>query len=149
MKTKITILALLVSTVFFAQTTDTISKVSIKSKVALNYSSRENKKDTIYISMTNWIYSPEKSAAIGLLKEYVKTGNTFKEIGKSNVRFTKAEINNAFTALNVTVIPTDKFHLFFEDFLVKSLLKEIKKTIDAEGKTIYGGIPNNWAIFNQ
>lgn len=152
MKKVITILVIMLSMQMFSQSLppsqlqDSISNVSIKSKIPLSYSSRENKVDTIYVSMVNWNYVPEKKVAVGFLKEYVKQNNKFREIGTTRVLFSRAEINNAFTALNLTIVPTDKFVAFLEDFLVKSLLKEVKKTIDADGKTIYGGIPTNWQI---
>lgn len=154
MKKVITIIAmaLLVSISGFSQnampgqSVDSLSNVSINSKIALKYSGRENKSDTIYVSMTQWVYNPERKAAVGFLKEYVKKNAKFIEIGQSRVQFTRAEINNAFTALNRTVIPNDKFTVFFEDFLTKSLIKEIKRTINNGSNTIYGTVPSNWEI---
>lgn len=125
---------------------DSLHNVSIKSKIPLKYSSRENKTDTIYVAMESWSYLPAKKTAVGFLKEYVKKNDKFSEIGSSRVLFSKSEINNAFAALNVTLTPTSNFTNFLEDYLVKSLIKEIKKTLDDSGNTIYGALPTNWQI---
>lgn len=132
---------------YLGETVDSLNGVSVNSDISLSYDSRENKSDIIYISMERWTYNPASETAIGSIKEYVKVEERYVPIGVSNFKFSKAEMNTTFTELNATVGPGDNFINSFEFFLKKLLLKEIKKTIDVDGKTIYGGLPTNWSNF--
>ena len=144
MKTKITILALLVSTVIFSQ----ISNIRIKSNIPLMIDTRSQVKDTVYISIDQWVYSSKSQKYVAIVVDYVKEAGTFKEINKKVKSFSKEEVNGLFTMLNNPITIGENYSDEMDVVLLQGLIIDTQNNLLPDGKTIYGGSPSNWQIDN-
>jgi hypothetical protein len=130
-----------------SKTREAISKIQIKSKVALSYSPRLLEKDTVYITIDKWNYEPIKGVYKASIIDYVKNDKGgYEVINKKNKFFVKAQIDQVFKALNNPILTTESYSKEIDILLSKALLMETQMDLSEDGKTIYGGLPAIWTI---
>lgn len=122
------------------------SKICIKSTKALLYDSRSQKSDTIYTSIQRWSYDTTKSTYSASISDYIKIGETYKNIDSKTKSFTKIEVDGLFTALSNSILPTESYTAEMDKLLTMSLLLDTKNNLMSDGKTVYGGTPADWVV---
>lgn len=130
------------------ETTLDIGNIKIRSKIALNYDSRSQKSDTIYIAIRRWTYDQVSFIYNAEIVDYVTQDGQYLEINKKFKSFTKPEIDGLFTALNNSILPSESYSEEMDGLLTIGLLLDTQNNLLSDGKTVYGGSPQNWEIAN-
>lgn len=126
-----------------------ISKIQIKSKLALNYSVRNVQKDTVYITIDNWNYDPIKQGYDATITDYIRNEKGYEIINQKNKFFESLKVNQIFKVLNNPILVTKNYTEEIERLLSKALLMETKMDLSEDKKTIYGTFPETWILANQ
>lgn len=128
------------------ETTLNIGNIKIRSKIALTYDSRQQKSDTIYISIQRWNYDGFNYNAE--VVDCVKNNATYTVINKKFKSYTKAEIDGLFTALQNSILPSESYSEEMDSLLTMGLLLDTRTNLLEGDKTVYGGVGSNWEIAN-
>lgn len=156
----VALMAILISTVAigqnqfiqnsFATANETsIGNVVVKSKIKLEYDSRFQKSDTIYVSIQNWSYNTNKVVFSAQISDYVKEAGKYKKINTKNRSYTISEINSLFVARGNPMLIAESYTTELIGLLKSILLNDTKEILTGTGKTIYGGLVTNWEAVSQ
>lgn len=130
-------------------TNQAISSIRIKSKVPLLVDTRTQIKDTVYVTIDKWIYDTRTSKYIASVVDYVQeTNGQYREINKKLKAFSKVEISGLFNMLNNPISIGESYCDEIDVLLKEALLIDTTNNLLPDGKTIYGGLPENWQLDN-
>ena len=127
-----------------------ISKIKIKSTLPLLIVSREQKKDVIYITIDQWIYSAKNGKYTAIIVDYVKISeDEYREINKKIKSFSKEEVDGLFTALNNPITIGENYSSEMDSLLIQALYYDTVTNLYEDGTTVYGASPSDWIIDNE
>lgn len=154
---------LLTSQVLIAQS-DPIGKIKIRSKIALNYDSRSQKKDTIYITINRWTYNPVSLTYDALIFDYVRqeikqevlegqpkrpSTYSFTEINSKVKSYKLNEIDGLFAMLKNPILITESYSDEMNKLLITGLFIDTTTNLFSDGKTVYGGNASDWELITE
>lgn len=129
------------------ETTLNIGNIKIRSKIALTYDARNQKSDTIYIAITRWTY--DQYIYNAEVVDYRKVDGTYQVIEKKPKSYQRAEIDGLFSMLQNSILPSESYSEEMDSLLTMGLLLDTRTNLLDNGKTVYGGVPENWEIAND
>ena len=128
------------------ETTLNIGNIKIRSKIALTYDARAQKSDTIYIAINRWNYDQYTYNAE--IVDYTNQDGKFQVIAKKFKSYSKAEIDGLFSTLQNSILPSESYSEEMDSLLTLGLLLDTRTNLLDNGKTVYGGVAENWEIAN-
>ena len=132
---------------FGQETVQNIGNIKIRSKIALTYDSRQQKSDTIYITIQRWNYDGFYYNAE--VVDYVKKDSlNYTVINKKFKSYTKSEIDGLFSMLQNSILPSESYSEEMDNLLTMGLLLDTRTNLLEGDKTVYGGVGENWEIAN-
>ena len=141
---KILILLLFVNVAFAqsGETTQNIGSISIKSKKALIYDSRNQKSDTIYIDIKRWNYDQFNYLA-EVIDYRKKDSLNYEVINHKFKSFPKETVNYLFGQISPLVPEFLNYSDFLNALLGYGLLIDTQTNLIGD-KTVYGGNMTDW-----
>lgn len=154
---------LLTSQVLIAQS-DPIGKIKIRSKIALNYDSRSQKKDTIYITINRWTYNPVSLTYDALIFDYIRQEHkqnaiegqpkqpssfSYVEIDSKVKSYTLQEIDGLFAMLKNPILITESYSNEMNKLLITGLFIDTTTNVFEDGRTVYGGSKDDWELITE
>jgi hypothetical protein len=127
----------------------TISKIKIKSDKPLLYESRTQGKDTIYITIKRWVYDTSTSKYSAQVVDYIHLEKGYKVVNEKIKSFSKEEIDGLFTSLSNSILTSESYSSEVDKLLLQALLIDTKTNLLPDGKTVYGGAPNDWSLLSN
>lgn len=134
------LLAVTTSKAQFSQPKADIGTAVIKSKIPLEYDSRVQTTDTVYIAISNFNFDVSTQTANMKVIDYIKVGTMYKQINEKTKRVTKVELDGLFTQLGTNILYTNSFSDKLSKLLQDGLLLDTINNLLPNGKTVYGGI---------
>jgi len=125
---------------------ENIGSIAIKSTKLLNYDSRAQIKDTIFITIRQWTYSSELDSYEANVVDYVKKSDMYYQINSKSKRYSPAEVDGIYTMLGISISPSDSYNGKLNYILKSALLYDTQNNLVDGGLTVYGGEPGDWTI---